>query len=338
MLLLFDQDQRGHRLGYLTFIAAIFEERAPEILFGKNCKAWLRLVKSDHAFLSSADHYTIFAVSIGIFRKLLGKRTAALFIAAECLGYKSGVVSRLKRTFLCFSKTIGCLQAVTITPFDFSPTLAALSRAWVYDLQFFAPNLDIDPTPATTERPFIEQCRAETLGGLSLVMLLGNLGSLRGLGNFIQSASESHSIGAKLTFVAAGHPDPAAKKLLSESCGPKLISLPQRIGTAGFDELFKLADLIWCYFPPNYDYNSGIFCNAVRNEKPVLIRKNSLLHDLGVNHVKMTSAGWPGKPFPEDSVLLTPSIYSKDFPAKCLQRTTEILSNLIFAGGIESNS
>lgn len=331
MLLLFDQDPRGHRRGYLTFIAATFEEMAPEILFGKNRKAWLRLVGAEHTFLSSADHYTIFAVSIGICRKLLGKRTAALFIAAECLGYQSGIISGLKRSLLRFAKTIGCLQAATITPFDLSPALAALSHSWVYDLQFLAPNLDIDPTPTILERPFIDQCRAETLGGSSLVMLLGNLGIFRGFGDFIRSASQLAPTETNLTFVAAGNPDLAAKKLLSECCCSTLLSLPQRIGSAGFDELLQLADLIWCYFPPDYDYNSGVFCNAVRNDKPVLIRRNSLLHRLGVEHVKMTSAGWPGKPFPEDSVLLSPSVSSRNFAAECVRRTNEVLSSLILA-------
>jgi hypothetical protein len=329
MLMLFDQDSRGHRLGYLTFVASTFEKMNPEVLFGKSPITWLRLVGADHAFLSSADHYTVFAVSVGICRKLLGKQTSALFIAAERLGYHSSIISGLKRWLLCFSKTTGCLHAATITPLDLSPALTDLCQSWIYDLQFLAPNLGINHAPTIPERPFIEQCRAKTLKGSSLVLLLGNLGVTRGLGDFIRTASENPTNETHLTFVAAGNADLQAQKLLSVSCGPEMLAFPQGLGSAGFDELFNLADLIWCYFSPDYDQNSGIFCNAVRNAKPVLIRKNSLLYHLGIDHVKMNSIGWPGKPFPEDSVILSPSDYSRNFPVKCSQQTNEVLSSLI---------
>lgn len=309
--MLFDLAASGHRLGYLEYFQELAGDQECRICFGRDLRHFRELVAARRVILSSADHYFPFALAVGLARRLLGKSTACTYIAAERQSFARGLVSGLRGWAMRAGKHLDAIDAVAITPLTWSPLLAKCCNDWIYDFQFCAPNRGGGEGSSPDEKALIDWAAKQE----TLVLLLGNLHPVRGLSDMLVASTKDPSI----SFLAAGKLTPAAEDMAAASGPENFRIVPGSLSMTAFDRLIALADLLWCYYPPEYDQNSGLFCNAIRKERRVVVRKGTLIHWLGTEAVGATECetqNW----VPHDGVILAPEGKGKEFLEACISR------------------
>jgi hypothetical protein len=298
-LLLFDTDLGGHRHGYMEYLAGEFPIPVPKKLIGKNLNNWLQLVKSPQVILVSADYYVIFAGTVGFVRRLLGKRSSAIYIAAHNLNAKKGVVASIKGTLLRLARTFKILNGYAITPFDVLPDLLPpLCTGWIYDIQFCASNSIASSQPLESETFLQTWFNEQNATSGKTIVQLGYLWQSRGAGQLLKIGTGLAS-DSGWSVLLAGKMDDEIRSLGSKVGRGNILIHDSFLSEEMFDECLKKADLIWCYFPPEYDQSSGVFCNAFTSGKPVVVRGGSILERFGLTHLAMETV-------PPDPVLRLP--------------------------------
>lgn len=324
-IMLFDLGETGHRPGYLHYLASIYAGKKPSIVYGRSLGNWFRLAGARKVVLSSADHYPIFATSIGLFRKLSGKSSIAVYIAAEKFKFSNGIVPGTKYCVLRLAKLAGLLRACSITPFDLEPRLRRLCCSWVYDLQFCARNhagtqdgCDLEEAELLARLKRLRDSKRE------IIILLGNLSRARGLREFFSAGGRAAN---QWIFVLAGSLACSQAEEVDRERSENLIKHTKRVSEDTFARLLDSASLVWCYFHPPYDQNSGLFCNAVRAGKAVMVRKGSYLHRFGVRYLGLVEV--PGEAFfPPDAIILKPASGDVDLLRRVAKRNEEELGKL----------
>lgn len=305
-LFLFDTDLGGHRHGYLEYLAGEILDSCSRTLIGKNARNWIQLVRVPEVILVSADYYTVFAGSVGLARRLLGKRTTAIYIAAHNLSSHKGAVAAIKGLILRISRGLGSLDGYAITPFNVFPAiLPQLCRGWIYDIQFCAAN-SITPNQIPDSETSLRQWLDEQNAGHSKIIIqLGYLWQSRGADQLLRMAAMLPS-DSPWSVLMAGKTDDSIRSLVSQNISnPSILIHDCFLSEEMFNECLRKADLVWCYFPVEYDQSSGVFCNAFIASKPVIVRRGSALERFGKLHLAMMPLDPDADlPLPPDAVIL----------------------------------
>lgn len=308
-IILFDLAPSGHRMGYLKYLESVISERPVETRFGTSFNNALKLIRSERVLLSSADHYLLFTALVGGLRRLIGRRTNGLYIAAEKQVWANGLTFGLKGAVMRALFYLKFIDARSITPFEWSPKLKSICSGWLYDLQFCAPNSGDDIAVDKRESEFIHWVNNQSR---DLVVLLGNVSERRGLATMM----EASRLNPDFQFLVAG------RGFKSEKIRADYPNIKFRLGSlseTGFSQIVETCDYVWCCFSEEYDQNSGLFCNAVRCGKMVVVRKGSFLHWLAIHCLKGVEepeAMW----MPEGAVMLRPMVDYEQFLAEVHQR------------------
>ncbi len=295
---LFDIDLNGHRHGYFEYLATELPDSSPRRVIGKDIKNWLTLVKTPDVILVGADYYVIFAGTVGFVRRLLGKRTNAIYIAPHNLDRRRGIVSAIKGAILQFAKKSRFLDGYSITPFDLEPQLESLCKGWIYDIQFCATNTIVCEGFSETESDLRTWFDLQAGNSRRVILQLGFLRSSRGADHLLNLAG-CLSPSSSWVILMCGKMDAEIKAAASLIRSDAVKIHDAFLSEKMFEECLNRSDLVWCYFPPNYNQSSGIFCNAFIANKPVVVRLGGFLDLFGRNHLAMTEV-------PPDSTLSLP--------------------------------
>ena len=295
---LFDTDLNGHRHGYLEYLAGEFRDRSPRRVIGKTIRNWLTLVRTPDLILVSGDSYVIFAGTVGFVRRLLGKRTSAIYIAPHHLHRGQGVVSAIKGSLLLLAKKSGILHGYAIIPFDLEPRSESLCEGWIYDIQFCTSN-SIDhgdfPESESSLRVWFD---LQSENSRRVIVYLGFLWRVRGADQLMEMAGRLVS-DSGWALLVAGKTDATMEKVVATIQNDKIKIHDSFLSEKMFDECLNRSDLVWCYFPHAYNQSSGIFCNSFIANKMVVVRKGGFLDRFGRRHLAMTEV-------PPDSTLSLP--------------------------------
>lgn len=301
---LFDTDLVGHRHGYMDYLAGEFADKNPELIVGKSIGSWLALVAASEIILISADYYTVFAWSIGFARRLLWKKTTAIYIAPHNLHAERGAIPAIKGTLLKLAKRFGIINGYAITPFDLEPRLHHMCRGWIYDIQFCAANSIPAETSAEAEQSLLTWMDEKHSEGMTVVVQLGYLWLARGSATLLQLADEDLAR-CNWAILMAGKMEEKMKSFVTPIPQTCLKLYDGLVSEEAFSKCLDKADLIWCYYPPHYDQSSGLFCNALMHGKQVIVRKDSYVDRFGRAHCGMIPvAPTQPLPIPADALIL----------------------------------
>ncbi len=304
-LRLFDTDLAGHRHGYMEYLAGEFPDMEVERVVGKGMRSWLSLVFSPEVILISGDYYVIFAASVGFARRLLGKKTVSVYIAPHLLHAGNGAVYGAKGILFTLAHRLRALDGYAITPFDLVPALRRMCRGWIYDIQFCAANTITEKTFPAGEQELLGWIGRKHAENIPIVVQLGFLWVARGSGRLLETDPEALRASG-WAILMAGMMEEKMKALTSGAEGnPSIMLYDSSLSEETFTECLKQADILWCYYPPHYDQNSGLFCNALIHGKRTIVRKGSYVDRFGRSHFQLSPVpAGGGPPLPDDAVIL----------------------------------
>jgi hypothetical protein len=171
------------------------------------------------------------------------------------------------------------VQLLSIFPYAVAPEISSVTTNWIYEPQLWdLPYLGI---------PDLKQAEPlqEKIRGLAnkrvIVMALGSQSREKGFDYLVDLWVSSPKLRASHLFVACGRVDSnssGAAKRFQDSEG---VLLDRRIDDAELFCLYRVADLVWSCYAPDYNQSSGIHGRAVQLGVPVIVRKGSYIDSLG---------------------------------------------------------
>ena len=134
--------------------------------FGFSRAIFKQLIQSEQLLLSSADHYALRALTVAFVRRLMGKETKAVLIAAENLLFRLGPLQGFRGSLFWIGKKFRVIEALSITPFNLAPQNRRICSGWIFDPQVSASNLS-GTEESLEEKTFLKEAAAQ--GRLSLI-------------------------------------------------------------------------------------------------------------------------------------------------------------------------
>lgn len=230
-------------------------------------------------------------VGTSMLRALRGRRTIGLlFRPLPCVASRA-LRHRVKYTALRSLRRFRLISTLTIVPLDLDKRFSRIADGSVHDFQLW----DLTPeeiatvqvsagrrTPEETSAPegtgFSALDLRKAAGDRKIVVSLGLLNRSKGF-DFLAHAYATHSALREKVLVAAGgrvEPASAAAGDALRKTGGWLAD--RFISNAELLQLYAAADVVWCYYEPDYDQASGILGRAMQLGLPVVVRKGSLNH------------------------------------------------------------
>lgn len=212
-------------------------------------------------------------------RSLVGQKTIGfLFRPGDCF-IKRSFKSLFRRTLFRFVSRLRDVHILSIFPFAVSPEFSSVATNWIYDPQLW--DLHYLCVPGIQNGAPM-QTQFQKLGDQRLlVVAIGNQDRRKGFDYLADLWVSSPELRASHLFVACGRVSdrskPAARQF--EEAGGVL--LDRRIDDAELFCLYRIADLVWSCYAPDYNQSSGIHGRAVQLGVPVTVRKGSYLDAFG---------------------------------------------------------
>jgi hypothetical protein len=285
-VVLFSRSDEGHRRAYVDFAARLLngERRPVHALPGARLPV---------LFLMIEEAFCLY-VAVSLIRAALGRRTVGLLFRPQPAVEGKSVRLRLKRLALKLLRRVPGCRTLTILPFELDPRFGLIAHDCIDDFQLW--DLGILEREAAAQRR-IAACGdgglgdriLQVAGGRLVVCALGRQDRSKGFDVFTQSYSADAGLREGFLFAyggkVAGGLDEEVRAF-SEAGG---FAEAREVSDEELLELYRVADLVWICYAPDYDQASGIFGRAVQLGIPAAVRSGSLIHRLcareGIAHV-----------------------------------------------------
>ncbi|WP_143595115.1 glycosyltransferase [Thioclava sp. DLFJ4-1] len=269
----------GHKSSYadtLTWLTR-FEIRQAK----RSLSLIFDLVASRQVIFSTLDDDYLLFFLISALRRLAAKSTIGLFLRPQtCFGTKRPI-QIVKRTAFRIIRSLKIADVLVIVPFEVAPHYAEIASDWVHDPEFW--DLDIKVGgPNLPSTPLAENI-VISANGRKVICLPGTVLRRKGLSMITRILETDRDAASRILFVCAGRVPEAEQEEVDrlEMLGGLVI--PRMISDQELFSLYRVADIIWAAYAPEYDQSSGIFGRALQTGCPVAVRHGSLLERMALS-------------------------------------------------------
>lgn len=246
-----------------------------------------RLVRAEQVFFCTIDtDYPAFIV-IALLRALRGRRTTGLFLRPmQCFRTERPFVYATKRWVFRALRHLPGLRLLSIIPFEVEPRLAQVCHDWIHDPQLW--DLWLDGPPELPDTALSRRVAAAA-NGRDVIIFIGAGNRIKGFDGFAAEALERRE---SVLSVMAGRvaPDFAAEAQRLSAAG--MVVENRFVTDDEILSLYKVADLAWCRYTPDYDQASGIFGRAVQTGVIPIVREGSVVARTHVMLSESTPRDW----------------------------------------------
>lgn len=260
----------GHRPSYRDLFARLLDG-APSTGPIRGSCFW-QLLRAHKVFFATIDDDYLGFIVVAVIRAIRRKPTTGLFLRPmECFRTERPIIYPVKRLVFRWLCKLPRMRLLSIIPHDVCPELSEVSHDWIYDPQMW--DLWIDGPfvlPDTELSRRVEAAR----NGRKVMIFIGGASLRKGFNSFADLAeAEAENI----LFVSAGN--------ISADCTLDAVRL-RDLGMLVEDRfitddellsLYKVADLAWCSYAPEYDQASGVFGRAIQTGVEPVVREGSFL-------------------------------------------------------------
>lgn len=257
----------GHRGSYQDLFCKLLALRP------STGSAWRKihsLVIAPHVLFATLDGEEFAYATIGLVRAMLGRSTVGLFLRPQGC-FKKTAKGAVKGRLFRLLKRVKAVHTLTILPFEIDQRYAEVADNWIYDPQLW--DLSVDGLPLLPETDLSR--RVEALrDGRKVMIFIGGANLRKGFDGFVaQAEAQSES----LLCVSAGQVSPECKRHAERLVALGMIVEDRFVTDNELLSLYKVADLAWCCYAPEYDQSSGVFGRAVQSRCGAIIRNGSQL-------------------------------------------------------------
>jgi len=279
-VIVFDAKRGGHRNGYLQYFSSVLHGR--EVVGIK--VNWLNLLRKSRVLFLSVDDYFFLFIVIALFRFITGKKVVYLTVKGDYCENGGLLKCWLKKKVYLLLASESKFVGVTIIPSGIKGNRYGYFKDWVYDPAFFMQN-KCEVQSDICEKVVIDELVSQKKMGKCIIGFYGRVERGRGVEQFLEMAKKRRG-DKNLFFVCIGsrakENNYLSNNLISENLYFKEAVLSER----GFDEVFKLTEIVWCGFDKMYDRMSGVFCNGYRNGCSMIIRRDTALYQMCEKYLK----------------------------------------------------
>lgn len=246
-----------------------------------------RLVRAEQVFFCTIDtDYPAFII-IALLRALRGRRTTGLFLRPmQCFRTERPFVYATKRWVFHALRHLPGLRLLSIIPFEVEPRLAQVCHDWIHDPQLW--DLWLDGPPELPETALSRRVAAAATGREVMIFIGAGTG-IKGFDGFVAEALAQSD---RVLAVMAGRvaPDYAAEAQRLAAAG--MVVEDRFVTDDEVLSLYKVADLAWCSYSPDYDQASGIFGRALQTGVTPIVREGSVVASVHAMLDKSAPRDW----------------------------------------------
>jgi glycosyltransferase involved in cell wall biosynthesis len=263
----------GHRQAYLDLLGRalgltpVSEPMTPGL--------FARLVRARRLLFATLDDDVGSFVAVTCLRSLIGKRTAAVFLRPRQCFETGKFMYRVKRLIFKALRRVPGATIVTIIPFGMDPRFAAVAHEGVHDPQLWDLH-DGRAIEAAARTELSDQVQAAA-NGRRVVCMLGSLTDDKGFSFLAEILARSPELQQEVLVVAAGIVPPESTHVAKRFVEAGGMLVDRRISDHELFSLYRVANMIWSCYAPEYNQASGIFGRAVQLGIPAIVRRGSYL-------------------------------------------------------------
>jgi len=260
----------GHHPSYQQLFVGLWRG-APSTGSIWSSRFW-RLVAAPQVFFCTIDADYAGFIAVALLRALRRKQTAGLFLRPmQCFETRRPIMFPLKRRVFRWLCAVPGLTILSIIPHDIYPKLREVSHDWIYDPQMW--DLWIDGPPVLPDTALSRRVAAER-GARRVLIFIGTGNAIKGFADFAAHAAQNRE---ELLSVVAGRVGPEYGAELAQLRSLGMIVEDRLVTDDEILSLYKVADLAWCRYAPDYDQASGVFGRALQTGVTPILRSGSLL-------------------------------------------------------------
>lgn len=231
-----------------------------------------QLVRAERVLFATLDDDVLGFVAVALTRALLGRPTVAIFLRSlQCFSHHKRFLYTAKRVLFTLLRRTPRITLLTIVPHDLHPELKQVSHDWIHDPQLWDLWLDGPPTLPTTA---LSQRVMQASRGRTVLLFVGLVTREKGFEAFLRLARELSD--TTMPVLAGRHSGELAGAADDLRALGGIVE-NRYLADAELLSLYRVADVVWCEYAPDYDLPSGIFGRAVQLGALARIRPGSLL-------------------------------------------------------------
>jgi len=276
----------GHRESYLNFFLKSFksyEVKKKQLCFDKN----------NVIFMMIEDSFFLY-VFVALLRSLFGKTTSGFLFRPKPVVNNKSMKMKMKKNILLILKKISLVKTILIVPLHTNSKFETIADGWIYDFQFW----DLQEKDYQTFQKFKNREKINPLytaidearDNRRVICALGGQDRIKGFDTFATTYTGNEDIQKKFLFAFGGKVKGFDDLAISfkKSGG---FSENRFVSDDDLIVLYASSDLVWTLYTEDYDQASGIFGRAVQLGIPVIVRKDSLIHQIcifdNIPHIAM---------------------------------------------------
>lgn len=260
----------GHRGSYQELFCGLLALRP------STGRAWAnarRLVAAPHVLFATLDGEEFGYALISVIRAIVGRPTVGLFLRPQGC-FKKSAKGYIKGALFRFLKRIKPVTTLTILPFDLEERYSEVADNWIYDPQMW--DLWVKGPPVLPDTDLSRRVEAMRQGR-KVMIFVGGANVRKGFDGFVSRAEQENDT---ILFVSAGTVSPDCKPYAKKLQELGMIVEDRRVSDDEIFSLYKVSDLVWCCYAPEYDQASGVLGRALQTGVTPVLRDGSLSAEL----------------------------------------------------------
>ena len=259
----------GHREDYLRLLS---EALGLQPSVGKvTARTFIPLMGAKALLFGTLDDDVRGFVLVALFRMMIGKKTAALFLRPQSCFHPAGVKTKIKHAIFSFFAKSRSVSVCTILPFEVSPRNQEVAKYGLADPQLW----DREVLPFEPCAEFAQQLQ-HAAGRRRIMAFIGTASPFKGVAQLCEMMAHPKWDDSVCVVFAGRVPD-AVLPLIKRAEALGAIVFPRFVTNQELDAIYEVSDLIWAGYEPGYDQASGNFGRALQSGKTPVVRKGTLI-------------------------------------------------------------